>query len=99
MILFLPQAEWDMAKIYKIMEAVCKENRELLFPKLCGVLWALSETFGQQFKRKSYFEYLYLLSPLKSAVTESCGGALYQQVKKGENKQIPQQQIHKGTLK
>lgn len=102
MILFLPQAEWDMVKVYKIMEAVGKENRELLFPKSCGVLWALSETFWEQFKtckRESYFEYHYLLSLLKSAVTECCGGAPYQQIKKGESRQIPQQQIPKWTLK
>lgn len=99
MILFLPQAEWDVTKVYKTMEAVCKGNRELLFPKSCGVLWALSETFGEQWKRKSYFEYHYLLSLLKSAVTEGCGAAPYQQVKKGESIQIPQQQIHKGILK
>lgn len=77
MILFLPQAKWDMAKVYKIMEAVCKVNTELLFPKSCGVLWALTETIGEQFKtckRKSCFEYHYLLSLLKSAVTEGCGG-------------------------
>lgn len=62
MILFLPQDEWDMVKVYKITEAECKEHTELLFPKSCDVLWALTETFGEQFKtckRKSYFEYCY----------------------------------------
>lgn len=32
MILFLPQDEWAMVQVYEIMEAVCRENTELLFP-------------------------------------------------------------------
>lgn len=38
MILFLPQDEWAMVQVYEIMEAVCRENTELLFPKSCGIL-------------------------------------------------------------
>lgn len=75
MILFLPRDEWVMVKVYEIMEAVCRENTELLFPKSCDVLWALTETFGESLKpakEKSYFEYCYLLSLLKSAVEVHC---------------------------
>lgn len=38
MILFLPQDEWAMVQVYEIMEVVCRENTELLFPKSCGIL-------------------------------------------------------------